>query len=100
VLHVIVQLPPEQAAMPLVLLQVLPQAPQFATVVFRLTSQPFAAMVSQLPQPDAQAVIAQVPVEHEVVALVYAHPLPHAPQSHSVLRLASQPFTGLPSQSP
>ena len=43
------QVPLEHVAVPLVLSQVLLQAPQLAGLVFRLVSQPLATLPSQLP---------------------------------------------------
>jgi hypothetical protein len=45
-LQVMLQVPAEQAAVPLLLLQALPQPPQLA-VLFRFTSQPLAGLLSQ-----------------------------------------------------
>jgi hypothetical protein len=84
-------------------LQLLPQPPQFAVEVVVLVSQPFAAIVSQLAK-----LLLQVNVHCDA-----AQPMPvafctdvlqlllQAPQSALVsVVFVSQPFTGLPSQSP
>jgi hypothetical protein len=80
--------------------QMTPHAPQFRMLFCVMVSQPFAALLSQLPYPVTQEEIAQVPVAHVVLALDSAHATPQAPQSVFVSRLASQPFAGSPSQLP
>lgn len=60
--------------------QMLPHIPQLPTVVFKLVSQPLAAMPSQLPQP-ALHVNPQLLDEHVVLAFARAgHTVPQAPQ--------------------
>src|SRR5207244_2296935 len=54
-LQVIVHCDETHAAVPFVALQPAPQAPQFATLFVVLTSQPFAALPSQLAKPASQA---------------------------------------------
>jgi hypothetical protein len=79
-------------------------APQVATAL-RFTSQPFAALPSQLPKPASQEVIPHAPAEH-VVTFAFVNVLqfvcaPHvAPQVATALRFTSQPFAALPSQLP
>lgn len=99
-LQVIAHAPARHVAVPLLLLQALPQAPQFEAFVSVLTSQPFEAAPSQLPNPTAHVPRVQVPLVHDSLAFARSHTLPHVPQSVSVARLASQPFTATPSQLP
>jgi hypothetical protein len=98
--HVMVQAPSTQPAAPLVLLHTFPHAPQLFTLVCVFTSQPFEPSPSQLPYPVLHACSVHVRDAHEAVAFARAQTVPHAPQSESVARLASQPFAALPSQSP
>src|SRR4051812_43500332 len=59
----------------------LAHAPQLLLSVPMLTSQPFAAFLSQSAKPWLQPVIAQVPFKHDTIALAApVHSLPHAPQ--------------------
>jgi hypothetical protein len=48
--------PPEHDGVPFAAEQGAPHAPQFAVLEFRLVSQPFAALPSQLPNPALHAV--------------------------------------------
>jgi hypothetical protein len=81
------------------LLQALPQAPQFASVL-NATSQPLLAAPSQLSQP-AEHVIAQTPCWHDGTPFALLHCASHAPQSSTdASRLASHPVPVDPSQSP
>ena len=99
-LQVIAQVPPEQLAAPLLLLQAFPQDPQFATFVSVLTSQPFPGWPSQLPKPAEQVPRVHVRDEQDSVAFARSHTAPQAPQSPRVPRLASHPLAATPSQSP
>ena len=84
----------------LALEQAPPQLPQCAVLVPRSTSQPFAALPSQLPQPESQLMPHRLPVQL-AVPLVELHAFGHEPQcSGSAFRFASQPFDRLPSQLP
>jgi hypothetical protein len=83
--------------------QALPQDPQLVVEVSE-ASQPSATLPLQLPQPDAQLEMVQLPDEQptpetcgNVVQLV---PGQDVPQVVVELRLRSQPFGRLPSQSP
>ena len=96
---VIEQLPPEQAPIALAGAQAFPQVPQLCMLVPRLVSQPFETRVSQLPKP-AVHVIEQSPPVQDAVPLVELQTLLQTPQlAASVVRLASQPFENLVSQS-
>src|SRR5258708_25734382 len=75
--------------------------PQLFASVSRLSSQPFEAMASQLPQPDAHADTAQAPAEQAAVAWASEHTVPHVPQLlTSVGTPSSQPLQALPSPFP
>src|SRR5579883_2094265 len=77
------------------------QAPQFRGSPCRFASQPFAGFMSQSAKPMLQASSEHCPFAQEPVALAKVQAAPQAPQfAMSVERLASQPFIGLPSQSP
>src|SRR5262245_21663484 len=56
--------------------QTLPQVPQLATLFVRLSSQPLAALPSQLPKPPLHAPRVQTPFTQLAPALVKAHTLP------------------------
>lgn len=91
--------PELQEAWPLLLLQALPQAPQFATFVLRFVSQPFARLPSQLAQ-GAVHRITQPPFTQPGVPLMEPQVVPQPPQlAGSVAVLTSQPVAGSPSQS-
>ena len=93
--------PDEHAAVAWARLHARPHAPQWASVVLVLVSQPFEATPSQLPKPALQVATAHAPAAQAAVALGSEHARPHAPQCAAVERvLVSQPFEGLPSQSP
>ena len=77
-----------------------PHEPHEVTVLRRSTSQPLAALPSQLPKPAAQ-VMPHAPAAHEGVPLVALQALPQPPQwAGLVAKLVSQPLAALPSQSP
>jgi hypothetical protein len=81
--------------------QTVPQAPQLAAEVAVSTSQPLAALLSQLAKPVLQVATAQAPIAQLDVALARAQARPQAPQWETLpARLDSQPLPGLPSQSP
>src|SRR5690349_21238374 len=76
-----VRLPlPWQAPLTQLPLQKLPQAPQSATLVLRLVSQPLPALKSQSSNPALQAEISQLPPLQAGVPLATLHTLPQAPQ--------------------
>ena len=71
--------------------------PQFA-VVSSATSQPLAALPSQLPKP-AEHDTEHAPRLHEAVPFVPLQAVPHAPQFPALVCVfVSQPLLGLPSQ--
>ncbi len=85
-------------AVPLTLLQAMPQAPQLRTSVARLVSQPVAGLPEQFAKPALQ-VIRQMPLLHVAVPLTLPQAWPQAPQLRtSVATLVSQPVAGLPEQ--
>lgn len=78
----------------------MPHAPQWVAVDAVDVSQPFATLLSQLPQPEEHEML-QLPLTHDGVPLLVLHALPHAPQCEVLaLVCVSQPFPTLPSQSP
>lgn len=99
-LQPMVQLPAVQPGVPLVPLQALPQVPQWLTLELSTTSQPLAALPSQLPKP-ALHTMPQLPALQKGVPFVPPHTLPQLPQLVALLfRLVSQPLATLPSQLP
>ena len=89
----------EQEGVPFELLQIVPQEPQFTALVLVFTSQPFAALMSQLAKPALHA-MAHVPLEHEGVPFVPLQTVPQAPQWVAfVFLFTSQPVCALLSQS-
>lgn len=99
-LQAIEHAPRAQLGVPLLLLHVVPHAPQFATLICVFTSQPFAASPSQLPNPELQVPRAQLPDAHDSAALARSQTAPQVPQLDRVVRLVSQPLAALPSQLP
>jgi hypothetical protein len=69
-----------QDGVPLATEQALPQAPQFARDVLRLTSHPFARLPSQLPNPAAHAVMPHCPATQLGVPPVAEQMFPQVPQ--------------------
>ena len=97
-LQVIPHTPLAQVAVPLVESQTVPQPPQFAGAVLTFVSQPFAALLSQLPNPVLQA-MPQVPSVQDAVPLTVLHACPHAPQFAGVASMStSHPLAALLSQ--
>jgi hypothetical protein len=86
-----VHAPAAQPAVPLVVVQALPHAPQWLGSVVSARSQPLASLASQLPKPVLQLPILQLPVEHVGVAFVREQVVPQAPQCASVSSFCSQP---------
>ncbi|MFO0627818.1 MAG: hypothetical protein U0325_19575 [Polyangiales bacterium] len=81
--------------------QVRPQAPQFARLLVRLTSQPSVALLLQSAKPVLQVPRAQALLAQVAAALAKAHTRPQAPQWRtSVTVFTSQPLAALPSQLP
>lgn len=68
-----------QVGVPFVELHALLQPPQCVGFVAVLISQPFDALLSQLPKP-ALHVMPHTPLLHVLVPLVELHTLPHEPQ--------------------
>jgi hypothetical protein len=80
--------------------QARPHMPQFWTLLAVATSQPLAALPSQLAKPAAQVATAHAPAAHVAAPLGAAHVRPHIPQFAALVRVStSQPLPGLPSQS-
>jgi hypothetical protein len=78
-----------------------PHAPQWLASVAVLTSQPLAALPSQLAKEPLQPTTAHCPPAHMAVALARLHGLLHDPQWASELPVGtSQPFAAARSQSP
>jgi hypothetical protein len=78
----------------------LPQVPQFATVVFRLVSQPVLASPSQLPNPELHA-MEHDPSEQLGVPFVALQMVPHVPQFVALVSVfVSHPVDPMPSQLP
>ena len=88
-----------QVAVPFAELQLVPQAPQFVTLLVTFASQPLLrALLSQLPKPALHAML-QLPALQLGVPLLVLQAWPHPPQFVAlVLMLTSQPFAAEPSQ--
>lgn len=99
-LQVIEQAPSAQLGVPFALEQDVPHAPQLETLVCVLTSQPFAATPSQLPNPALHVPRVHDPDAHDSDAFARSQIAPQAPQFVRVVRLVSQPLAALPSQFP
>jgi hypothetical protein len=78
----------------------LPHIPQFASSVRTSVSQPFALMLSQLPQFVSHMPTAHVPVAHDSVARARLHPVPQLPQFDVVVSDVSHPSEVVPLQLP
>ena len=98
-MHAIEQAPRLHEAVPLTELHAAPHAPQLLTLVWRLVSQPFEPLPSQLPKPLLQ-VGEHTLLTHAVVPLGLTHALVHEPQCEIVLSGTSQPLVARPSQLP
>jgi hypothetical protein len=93
--------PAVHTVVPFAFVQAAPQALQFAALVFRFASQPFAALPSQLPKPVLHAPSTHALAEQLAPAFANAQTVPQAPQfAADVVRFVSQPFVGSPSQLP
>lgn len=91
--------PPLQLGVPPVVEHWLPQAPQLFTFVAVLTSQPLAALLSQLANP-CEHWMEHCPAEQLGDPLTVLQACPQAPQcSAFVPRSTSQPLDAVPSQS-
>jgi len=96
--HVGVHAPLWQDVVPLTFEQARAHCPQFDKLVFKLVSQPFSRLPSQLPNPPLHEG-RHVPFAHEVVPLALVQAVLHAPQFDVLVpRFASQPFWTLLSQ--
>jgi hypothetical protein len=97
--HVAEQIPFEQVGTAFAGAQAFPQPPQFNRLLVVSISQPVDARLSQLPNPDEQA-IEHSPLVHPPVPFVELQKTPHAPQfEESLISAASQPSAGFPLQS-
>ncbi len=77
-----------------------PQAPQCAVLARVSTSQPLAALPSQLPKPVVQVATAQTDPEHRALALARLQVRPQPPQWVALVRVStSQPLDATPSHS-
>jgi hypothetical protein len=91
-LQLIVQAPVLQAAVPLVPLHTVPHAPQFATLVLALVSQPSLYRLLQSLYGAVHACTAQVVEMHAGVPLGTVHTVLHEPHALTLLVMAvSQP---------
>jgi hypothetical protein len=90
--------PAVQGFVPFTAEHTVPHVPQFEADVFKLASQPFVTLLSQLPNPLLHT-MEHVADEHDGVPFVPLHAAPQEPQFVVlVLRFASQPLFGLVSQ--
>ena len=90
--------PLEHSGVPLFVLQILEQVPQFAVSFLMFVSQPLVALPSQLPQPVSQA-IPHPPEVQDGVPLLALQTLGHDPQcAGSLFKSASQPSPTKPLQ--
>ena len=93
--------PLAQAAVPLLELQILAQAPQFAASVVSRASHPLEYLVSQSAKPALQPATVQAEFRQAGVPLAATQVVPHVPQlAGSLVVVASQPLATLPSQLP
>jgi hypothetical protein len=84
---------------PLLVEQAAPQPPQWAALMRRSTSQPFAGLLSQSAKTASHAPSRQTPASQRAEALANAHARRHAPQWVGLTRRsASQPFAAFSSQ--
>jgi hypothetical protein len=97
-LQVGTQAPAVHVVEPWPLLHAVLHAPQFDELLLRFTSQPFALLASQLPNPELHE-SEHAPRLHVAVAFAPLHTAPHPPQfPRLVLVFVSQPLFGRPSQ--
>src|SRR5579864_5149337 len=95
-----VQLPLEQAGVPLATMHSAPQPPQLLGSTPMLVSQPSTAAPLQSAQPALQAATVQLPAAPAGTALGRLHAAPQPPQFAASVRMScSQPLAALPSQS-
>jgi hypothetical protein len=96
-----VHAPAAHAAVALASEHVRPHIPQCTALMPRLTSQPLAALPSQLPKPALHDATVHMLAAHAAVALASEHARPHIPQCAAVVaRFTSHPSAGLALQSP
>lgn len=99
--HAMAQAPAAQDGVPLVELQIVPQAPQLATLVCRLVSHPVAYCWSQFAQLASQDTTTQEVALHPATPFRTVHALPHPPQWATLLVVAvSHPSEARPLQLP
>jgi hypothetical protein len=90
--------PAGQPAVPLTMLHMFPQPPQFC-VVFVFVSQPLRTL-PQFAKPALHIAIPQTPAVQLAVSFTAGQMTPQAPHEAGLLSVStSQPFDGLPSQS-
>jgi hypothetical protein len=77
------------------LAQARPQAPQCAVLVWRFSSQPFVALLSQLPKLGLQLATMHALDAHAAVAFAKAHTRPQVPQLLGSLRGSTQTLAQL-----
>lgn len=86
--------PPEGAG------HIRPHAPQWSTLVLRLTSHPFNGLPSQSAKPGLHRTKRHAPSVQSLVALARLHARPQAPQWSALVRVfTSQPSATMPLQS-
>ena len=99
-LHAMLQIPALQLGVPFAVLHAFGQEPQCSKLLPRVTSQPFAALPSQLPKPFAQLIPHTLAVQ-VAVPFVVLQTLPHAPQLVGLVAVdVSQPSSIAPGSGP
>jgi len=94
------QMPLVQVGLPLAMVHMEPQPPQFARLVLVLTSHPSVGSLLQSEKPGLHESTAQAPLTHAAVPLATLQTFPQAPQLLAlVLVLTSHPLAGSWSQS-
>jgi hypothetical protein len=100
-LQAIEHAPLAQEAVPLLELQILLQAPQFAASVVSRASQPLEYLASQSANPALHPATVQAEFKQACVPLAATQVVPQVPQLATLLVVvASQPLAALPSQLP
>jgi hypothetical protein len=94
------QVPDVQYGVPFAAPHTVVHDPQCDTFPDRLCSQPSDALPLQSPHPDAHDATWHAPVAQVAVPFATAQATPQPPQFVVVVSAVSQPFAGLPSQSP
>jgi hypothetical protein len=85
-----VHAPAAHEVVPLVFVQIVPQAPQLVVLVWVLVSQPLFTFASQLAKPELHTGT-QTPAGQVVVPLRLVHTVVHVPQCAVLFRVASHP---------